>query len=139
MIERGAPQGPARRGPELHRAVAQMDRLGARTEDDLQTAAFIAQAVAFSTGVAAGEIADPGRSGASAARARQIAMYLAHTALSWPMWRVGQAFGRDRTTAGHACKVVETLRDDQAFDRRLEELEACLRAAPPASALPLIL
>jgi hypothetical protein len=52
---------------------------------------------------------------------------------------VGQAFGRDRTTAGHACAVVEGLRDDKLFDARLEDLEACLRAAPPSGGLPLSL
>lgn len=104
---------------------------------DLAVAALITQVVAFSTGVGADEIAAGGRSRSDAARARQIAMYLAHTALSWPLWRVGQAFGRDRTTAGHACGIVEELRDDPLFDDRLEALETCLKAAPPSAGLPL--
>ena len=104
---------------------------------DLAVAALITQVVAFSTGVDAEEIAAGGRTRSDAARARQIAMYLAHTALSWPLWRVGQAFGRDRTTAGHACGIVEELRDDRLFDTRMEALEACLKAAPPSAGLPL--
>lgn len=137
MMQREARGGGSPRS--LGGQVAQGAGSRLRREDDLQTAAFIAQAVALSTGVGAGAIADSGRNGAAAARARQIAMYLAHTALSWPLWRVGLAFGRDRTTAGHACAVVERLRDDRLFDTRLEDLEACLRAAPAVCGLPLIL
>ena len=137
MMQRAARGGAA--PPPLDAMVAHASAPRRRRQDDLQTAAFIAQAVAFSTGVGAGAIADPGRNGAAAARARQIAMYLAHTALSWPLWRVGLAFGRDRTTAGHACAVIERLRDDKLFDARLEDLEMCLKAAPVACALPLIL
>ena len=137
MMERAARGGAS--PPGLGAMVAHGAGPRRRREDDLQTAAFIAQAVAFCTGVGAGAIADAGRNGAAAARARQIAMYLAHTALSWPLWRVGLAFGRDRTTAGHACAVVERLRDDRVFDARLEDLEACLKAAPSPCGLPLIL
>ena len=136
MIERTA-RGGANVGGRLEGLVAQGASQRRRREEDLQTAAFITQAVALSTGVMAGEIAKGGRSGAPAARARQIAMYLAHTALSWPLWRVGEAFGRDRTTAGHACTVVEQLRDDRRFDARMEELEVCLKAAPASGGLPL--
>ena len=131
-VERGAasarPLGGAVAGPPAQ---------GARQVKDLETAAFITQMVALSTGVGAAEIADPGRNSALAARARQVAMYVAHTSLSWPLWRVGQAFGRDRTTAGHACTVVERLRDDAAFDAALAEIEACLGAAPAVGALSL--
>ena len=149
MWEQSEPRDAAARGelarrPPAKAALAGQVAEGAsqadRRRSDVQMAAFIAQAVAYSTGVGASEIADlTGRRGAPAARARQIAMYLAHTNLSWPLWRVGEAFNRDRTTAGHACAVVERLRDDREFDRRLEEVEACLAAAPASSALPLIL
>lgn len=47
---------------------------------------------------------------------RQIAMYVCHVSLSIPLTDIGQAFGRDRTTVGHACHVVEDRRDDAAFD-----------------------
>jgi hypothetical protein len=47
---------------------------------------------------------------------RQIAMYVCHVALRIPLQEIGLAFGRDRTTAGHACHVVEDRRDDPAFD-----------------------
>ena len=45
-----------------------------------------------------------------------------------------EAFGRDRTTAGHACAQVEDRRDDPGFDSRLQALETCLRALPEARA-----
>lgn len=97
---------------------------------DRLAAAFITSLVAMATGVPAREIAAPTRARAPAARARQIAMYLAHVGYAWPMARVAAAFGRDRTTASHACHRIEDLRDDPAFDAHLTSLEACLRQAP---------
>lgn len=142
MVERdGVAEGAGWSVSEARAALSSALAGGAGSREgrdrDLSVAALITQMVAYSTGVCAGEIARGGRARADAARARQIAMYLAHTGLSWPLWRVGQAFGRDRTTAGHACGIVETLRDDRLFDARLEALEACLKAAPPSAGLPL--
>ena len=97
---------------------------------DRLAAAFVTSLVAMATGVPAGQIAGANRSSAPAARARQIAMYLTHVGFSWPLARVAAAFGRDRTTASHACHKVEDLRDDAAFDARLSAMEACLREAP---------
>ncbi len=61
--------------------------------------------------------------------ARQIAMYLTHVVFSVPLTHVAAAFGRDRSTAYHACRVVELKRDDAAFDRLLCHLEWHLCAA----------
>lgn len=97
---------------------------------DRFAAAFVTSLVAMTTGVPAGEIAAVTRARAPAARARQIAMYLAHVGFSWPLARVAAAFGRDRTTASHACHRIEDLRDDAVFDARLAAMEACLREAP---------
>ncbi|EHS53380.1 Chromosomal replication initiator DnaA domain-containing protein [Rhizobium sp. PDO1-076] len=47
---------------------------------------------------------------------RQIAMYVCHVAYSMPMIEVAEAFGRDRTTVRHACRMVEDRRDDPAYD-----------------------
>lgn len=55
-----------------------------------------------------------GRRGA--AHVRQIAMYVCHVVLQLSFADIGAAFGRDRTTVGHACNVVEDWRDDSAFD-----------------------
>ena len=99
-------------------------------EADRDRAVLITHLVAFSTGVPAREIVATGRAARCASEARHLVMYLAHTGYGWPLARVGAAFGRDRTTVGHACRRVEDRRDDPAFDRNLEELEDCLRHAP---------
>lgn len=97
---------------------------------DETRAHFIMDLVALATGVPATQIRSETRNNARAARARQIAMYLAYVSFQWPLVRIGAAFGRDRTTAGYACRLVEDLRDDRAFDSRLERLETCLKNAP---------
>lgn len=59
---------------------------------------------------------------------RQIAMYVCHVALQIPQGDVGAAFGKDRTTVGYACGVVEDRRDDRAFDEFVAALERISRA-----------
>ncbi|WCK02786.1 helix-turn-helix domain-containing protein [Agrobacterium tumefaciens] len=54
---------------------------------------------------------------------RQIAMYVCHVALGIPMSDIGPCFGRDRTTVGHACQVIEDRRDEPAFDEFVAMLE----------------
>jgi hypothetical protein len=93
-------------------------------------AAFVTSLVAMNTGIPARDIVARSRTSAEAALARQMAMYLAHVGFAWPLARVGAAFGRDRTTAGYACHRIEDLRDRPEFDAVMNEMEACLRAAP---------
>ena len=69
------------------------------------------------------------RSTARVALARQLAMYLAHVGLGLPQSGVAGAFGRDRSTVAHACRRIEDLRDDPAFDRQVAQMEASLRWA----------
>jgi len=57
---------------------------------------------------------DPGRR--ATGHVRQVAMYVCHVAYSMPMGEVAEAFGRDRSTVGHACRMVEDRRDDRAYD-----------------------
>lgn len=102
---------------------------------DVEVAALVAHLAAYAVGVAPHELGQLTRRSAAAARARQVAMYLAHTALSWSLARVATAFGRDRTTVSHACGRVEDWRDDAGFDARLGDLEACLQAVPRPRAL----
>ncbi|MDQ0319577.1 hypothetical protein QO002_001715 [Pararhizobium capsulatum DSM 1112] len=54
---------------------------------------------------------------------RQIAMYICHVVLQLSLTDIGIAFGRDRTTVGHACNVVEDRRDDKAYDEFLAAIE----------------
>lgn len=63
------------------------------------------------------------RRSAPAALARQTAMYLAHVAFGLNFTEIGRAFGRDRTTAAHACRVMEDRRDDPHLNTVLTELE----------------
>lgn len=57
------------------------------------------------------------------ARARQLAMYLAHIVYGRSMKEIGQAFGRDRTTVSYACALIEDMRDDPHFDEEVSALE----------------
>lgn len=59
----------------------------------------------------------------AACHARQISMYVCHVALGVPQADVGFAFGRDRSTVGHACHMVEDRRDDPAFDDLVAAVE----------------
>lgn len=97
---------------------------------DRLTVGFVTHLVSLATGVPAAEITAPRRASQAAVRARQLAIYLTHITFHWPLARVAFAFGRDRTTCGHACRKIEDMREDAAFDRRLADLEACLRQAP---------
>jgi hypothetical protein len=65
-----------------------------------------------------------GRSGI--ALARQSGMYLARVVLGMTLSDAGFLFGRDRTTASHACRVIEDLRDDPGLDALLDAMEAFL-------------
>jgi hypothetical protein len=75
------------------------------------------------------ELRRSGRSPLGVARVRQIAMYTAHTTLRVSMREVGRAFGRDRSTVAHACRMVEELRDDKEFDKLLSITERVALAA----------
>lgn len=80
------------------------------------------------------DLSAPTRRKADVALARQTAMYLSHVALQMSLSQVGRAFGRDRTTAAHACHVIEDRRDDPQFDGLLMQLEQVLNMS--LAALP---
>lgn len=86
----------------------------------------IEQAVAAVFGVQLGELRARTRRKARTALARQVAMYLAHVTCGLSLTEVGILFGRDRTTVGHACGIIEDRRDDPSFDRSLEHLERAI-------------
>lgn len=83
-------------------------------------------AAAFAVPVS--ELRAPSRRTRPVAFARQSAMYLAHVMLGLSYSATGRLFARDRTTAAHACRLVEDRRDDPAIDRVLFTLE-CLCGA----------
>ena len=129
-------QGAAAQPTPLRRTASPRGRH--RPQNALQTdtadaamAGFVTYVVSVATGVEADRIFAATRQSAPAARARHMAMYLAHVGFAWPLSRVGAAFGRDRTTASHAVHLIEDLRDQPLFDAALDVLEACVRAGPP--------
>ncbi|GGH06338.1 hypothetical protein GCM10007420_23560 [Glycocaulis albus] len=101
-----------------------------RAREDRARAQLARQAAAFSLGVPVEAVQASGRGTAEAAQARQVAMYLAHVAFEMSLARVALAFGRDRSTVAYACHKIEDMRDDAAFDARLDDLETSLRAMP---------
>ena len=103
---------------------------------DQARARLAQQAAAYAFGVPVEEINTPTRGRARAALARQAAIYLTHVAFELSPNRVADAFGRDRSTAAHACHRIEDARDDPAFDAAMEDLEACLRSAPGPDLIP---
>jgi chromosomal replication initiation ATPase DnaA len=64
--------------------------------------------------------------------ARQVAMYIAYTAYGMSLSRVAAAFGRDRSTIAHACRVMEERREDGSFDRWMDSIEASAANTPVA-------
>jgi chromosomal replication initiation ATPase DnaA len=63
---------------------------------------------------------------APVASARQAAIYFAHVVFEENLTRAGGIFGRDRTTARHACSRMEDLRDDPRIDQAFDVMEAAL-------------
>lgn len=61
------------------------------------------------------------------ARARHVAIYLAHVAFGVSLGAAAAAFGRDRKTVAYACRVIEDARDAPAFDAALAGLERTAR------------
>ncbi|MEM8551655.1 MAG: helix-turn-helix domain-containing protein [Pseudomonadota bacterium] len=72
------------------------------------------------------ELAAKTRRTAPVAFARQVSMYCAHVTFGWSLTEAGAIFNRDRTTAAHACRVVEDRRDDQELDALIEKVEDAL-------------
>lgn len=77
--------------------------------------------------VPAARLRSQSRNTARIASARQAAMYFAHVVFSANLSRAGRIFGRDRTTARHACQRMEDWRDDGRIDRAFDALEPALR------------
>jgi chromosomal replication initiation ATPase DnaA len=90
-------------------------------------AALISAAVAAAFTVPMRELRARSRCRAPVALARQSAMYLAHVTLGLTFAEVGRAFGRDRTTAAHACRRIEDRRTEARLDATLAHLEQALR------------
>ncbi|MEL6830328.1 MAG: helix-turn-helix domain-containing protein [Pseudomonadota bacterium] len=102
-----------------------------RYHNDLNAARLTAGVVAYAFGLDERAILAASRGNQHLARARQVAMYLAHVSFGMSLARVASAFGRDRSTVAHACHVIEDWREDTSFDIWLERLETSLGILVP--------
>ncbi|WP_083656798.1 helix-turn-helix domain-containing protein [Mongoliimonas terrestris] len=94
--------------------------------DDRAVVDFVEQVVLRAFDLGADTLRHPTRGRQSPARARQVAMYLLHVRLGVTLSTCARAFGRDRTTAAHACRRVEDMRENHRLDVRLNSLEAAI-------------
>lgn len=97
--------------------------MGSQQRIDKNQARLAVSLVGYALEVKAEDILLPERGRRELVRARQIAMYLSHVAMSMSLSRVAFAFERDRSTVAHACHRIEEMRDDAQFDAWLEALE----------------
>ncbi len=102
-----------------------------REARDMARAGLVVSLAGYALGVPQQELRKPTRGAASAAFARQVAMYVTHVAFEMSLSRVAAAFRRDRSTVSHACHLVEDRRDDPGFDAWMDALEQAARSAPP--------
>jgi len=128
---------PIQARPLRDRCSAARSGLSRKTGQRLCDLAVLATSAAFAVPV--GELIARSRRSPYVAFARQSAMYIAHVCFGLSFSEVGHSFGRDRTTAAHACRLVEERRDDPAVDAVLASLEsACAtvrtRLAAPVAA-----
>lgn len=104
-----------------------------RRRNDRQGAHLAAGLAGYALGVTASTILGSGRGVLEVARARQVAMYLAHVGFGMSLARVADAFGRDRSTVAHGCRLIEDRREDPEFDAWMETLERGLTTLAPLS------
>jgi chromosomal replication initiation ATPase DnaA len=88
---------------------------------------FAAVEAAFDVGGA--DLRKTTRGRCEIAFARQTGMYLARVTLGMTLSEAGHLFGRDRTTASHACRCIEDRRDDPRFDALLGAMESFVLCA----------
>ena len=93
---------------------------------DARMTHFVETLVESAFGITGSALHAPGRGEAQVAFARQVAIYLSCVRLGLSYSAVGRFFGRDRTTAAHACRVIEERREDSALDSLLDCLERAI-------------
>jgi Bacterial dnaA protein helix-turn-helix len=102
------------------------NRPGNLPKPDEWAAQFVISLVACATDTETSELRGASRGLDRVSCARQISMYLLHTWFGFNYKRVGDIFGRDRTTVAHACRRIEAHRDRIGTDRRIARLESLL-------------
>lgn len=99
-----------------------------RTVDRRTAQRMIEVTVAAAFNLPVEELQAKTRRTAPVAFARQVSMYCAHVTFGWSLTEAGALFNRDRTTAAHACRVVEDRRDDETLDKLVQAVEDALLA-----------
>ena len=99
-----------------------------KTVDRRTVRRMIEVTVAAALNLPVDELAAKTRRTAPVAFARQISMYCAHVTFGWALTEAGAVFCRDRTTAAHACRVVEDRRDSPHIDAVVSTVEEQLQS-----------
>lgn len=97
--------------------------------NEIALAQLVCAIVSIEFGVTTVELLGRTKGPAHLCFARQIAMYLMHVVFQVRVTSVGRAFGRDPSTASHACKVIEGERENALFDHKLQILEEFLNSS----------
>jgi chromosomal replication initiation ATPase DnaA len=115
--------GPARVSGDMSPGVGENHR-----EASARAAALsmVAGLVCATYGLALRDLHAPTRLCQRVARARQVAVYLSHVGLGITLSAAASWFGRDPSTASHACRMIENARDETTFDLALARLEGAL-------------
>lgn len=122
-----------RNGERVRRMALGLNERSARTAQNQMAACFVAAVVASAFRIRPEAMRDAHRGPARVAFARQVAIYLSHTRLGLTYAAAGSVFGRDRTTAAHACRTVEDKREDPTLDAILDCLERAVDVWPFAA------
>ena len=84
----------------------------------------LVQLVAVWRSVPVDNLVHNSRCSGETALSRQLAMYLIHVIVGRSYDEVSVLFRRHRSTVAHACKHIEDLRDDRAFDEQIGAIES---------------
>lgn len=110
------------------------DRWAERLKRDRAQVEIVVTMAAFAFGASRNVVASRLRTTGRTCAARRAAMYLVRTQFDWPLRRVAQAMGRDRSTIGLGCRWIEERRDDPRFDRIIVQLERSMASLEPVPA-----
>jgi chromosomal replication initiation ATPase DnaA len=104
------------------------------TKTDIQRAQLIVAAVTLEFGTPYMDVKSKSRGSSDVCFARQLSIYLMNVVYGISLSRIGRAFNRDRSTASHACNVMEDYREDPQLDKKIARLEEFLNASTTLSA-----
>ncbi|MEO1066043.1 MAG: helix-turn-helix domain-containing protein [Pseudomonadota bacterium] len=102
---------------------SEVDNLHHQERETRAACNFIKSSAALVFDVSLKDINAKTRQQAHIAFARQVAMYVAHVRFGLKFHDVAKAFGRDRTTVGYACRLVEDRRDNPSVDFLVDCME----------------